>query len=128
MKNRGIESYKRQRGFPLKLGENEQMLFSFDHKITYEKLLKMKTAREREEQKEQQNVKRKGLKMDQDEFFDECDDLDSIEAMENLKPIKKKPTFQPLDDDIQNELDDDMDMDDMDMDDFEIPDLSSKKS
>jgi hypothetical protein len=96
LKNRGIESYKKQRGFPLNLGENEQMLFSFDHKITYEKLLKMKTAREKEEQKEQQNVKRKGFQMDQDEFFDGCDDLDSIEAMDNLKPIKKKTTFQPL--------------------------------
>lgn len=96
LKNRGIENYKKQRGFPLKLGENEQMLFSFDHKITYKKLIDMKTAREKEEQKHQHVVKRKGFQLDQDEFFEGCDDFDSIEAMENLKPIKKKPTFQPL--------------------------------
>lgn len=71
-RNRGIEVYKKQRGFPLKLGENETMLFSFDHKITYEKLLKMKVLREKEEKRSHdQDLQRTGISSNADQFFDD---------------------------------------------------------
>lgn len=67
LKNKIVENYKKQRGFPLSLGENEKLLFSFDHKITYAKLMKMKSTHEIED-RQSREVK---SKIDQDTFFEE---------------------------------------------------------
>jgi len=48
LKNKIIENYKRQRGFPLHLGENEKLVFGFGNKITFEKLIRMKNIHEKE--------------------------------------------------------------------------------
>lgn len=98
LKNRSIENYKKPRGFPLKLGENENYLFSFDYDVTYERLLKMKIDREKEKDVSKPPVKRKDYSYSEDSFFDSCDDVDSVENFENLKPIKKKATLKPLSD------------------------------
>lgn len=98
LKNRSIENYKKPRGFPLKLGENEHYLFSFDYDVTYERLLKMKNDREKEKEVCKPPVKRKDYSYSEDSFFDSCDDVDSVENFENLKPIKKKATLKPLSD------------------------------
>lgn len=66
LKNRTIESYKKPRGFPLQLGENEAYLFSFDSEVAHERLLRMKRDREREEVKPP--VKRKNLSLSEDSF------------------------------------------------------------
>jgi hypothetical protein len=99
LKNRWIENYKRPRGFPLKLGENERYLFSFDSDITFEQLKKMKVDRDKmENQPKSHVIKRKGDYCSEDSFFDSCDDeMESVNTLENLKPIKKKPTLKPID-------------------------------
>lgn len=96
-KNRGIEQYKKPRGFPLKLGENEQLLFSFDHKITYAKLIKMKVQREKQDI-QTQNIKKKKLSFDDDDFFEEWEELGTVEPLNMIQPNKLKKAFQPLDD------------------------------
>lgn len=100
LKNRCIENYKRPRGFPLKLGENEHYLFSFDSDVTFEQLKKMKVDREKvDHQPKSLVIKRKDNYCSEDSFFDSCDDeMESVNALENLKPIKKKPTLKPIED------------------------------
>ena len=68
LKNKMIENYKKPRGFPLQLGDNEAYLFSFDYEVTQERLLKMKKDREKEEVKPP--VKRKNLSFSEDSFFE----------------------------------------------------------
>lgn len=95
-KNRGIEQYKKPRGFPLKLGQNEQSLFSFDHKITYAKLMKMKVQREKQDT-QVQNFSRKKISFDDDDFFEACEELGTVEPLSSIKHNKIKKGFQPLD-------------------------------
>mmetsp|Transcript_39042 Transcript_39042/g.44657 ORF Transcript_39042/g.44657 Transcript_39042/m.44657 type:complete len:147 (-) Transcript_39042:41-481(-) len=95
MKNRAIENYKKPRGFPLQLGENEMYLFSFDFEVTHERMIKMK--REREQLEARPPVKNKNLNLSEDSFFDSCDDVESLENFENLQSIKKA-TLKPLHD------------------------------
>lgn len=97
LKNRSIENYKKPRGFPLKLGPNEDYLFSFDHDVTFKQLKGMKEEKEREKLKAKPAVKRKNFSNSEDSFFDSCDDVDSVDNLENLKPIKKM-TLKPLSD------------------------------
>lgn len=93
LKNKTIENYKKPRGFPLQLGENEAYLFSFDLEVAQERLLKMKKDREKEDIKPP--VKRKNLSFSEDSFFDSWDDVDSLENFERLQPIKRA-TLKPL--------------------------------
>jgi len=124
LKNKSIEIYKRPRGFPLKLGENEQLLFGFDYNVTFESLTRMTEAQRKLQQEIKPPVKRKNYSNSEDSFFDSCDDFGSEENLDNLKPIKKKTTLKPLGNDISEEFDED---DDMDLDDFDIPQPKMKE-
>lgn len=99
LKNRTIENYKKPRGFPLKLGDNEAYLFGFDYEISHHGLLQMKKQREKEVPKEKTKVpvKRKDYSYSEDSFFDSCEDNESQENYEGLKAIRKKTTLKQLD-------------------------------
>jgi len=96
LKNKTIENYKRPRGFPLELDPNWILLYSIDSDIKHEQLLKMKLDNEKDLYKLQ--PKRKKLSFSDDSFFDSWDDGDSVDHMDNLRPIKKKALFQPISD------------------------------